>query len=185
MAVSLRQDIQDLLAVSNGVLPSTVMVFPNTSTCSSHRPLLNSSMCLVLHLLLCTQAIESRGLYSDSVPEVKGFYQSYSYIDDLAWAAAWLAMRTQDPEDIKSAQFYTQQHLSEEAGGDRRRYDYNNMLQGVSYLLAKLDPAKKEQWSRPIRETMTTWLRGQDNITYTEQVRDSVRGHHVSHMQGA
>jgi len=81
-------------------------------------------------------------------------------------------MRTQDAEDIKSAQFYVQQHLSEEAGGDRRRYDYNNMLQGVSYLLAKLDPAKKDQWSRPIRETMTTWLRGQDNITYTEQVRD-------------
>ena len=50
------------------------------------------------------------------------------------------------------------------------RFDYNNMLQGVSYLLAKLDPGKKEQWSRPIRETMTTWLRGQDNITYTPKV---------------
>lgn len=72
--------------------------------------------------MLLLQGIDSRGLYSDSVPEVKGFYQSYSYIDDLAWAAAWLAMRTRDAEDIKSAQFYVQQHISEEAGGDRRRW---------------------------------------------------------------
>lgn len=67
------------------------------------------------------QAIDSRGLYSDSIPEVKDFYQSYSYIDDLAWAAAWLAMRTGEQEDIDSARFYLQQHISEEAGGDRRR----------------------------------------------------------------
>lgn len=45
------------------------------------------------------------------------------------------------------------------------------MLQGVSYLMAKLEPNRKDQWSRPIRDTMTTWLRGQDNITYTEKVR--------------
>lgn len=67
------------------------------------------------------QAVESRGLYSDSVPEVKGFYQSYSYIDDLAWGAAWLAMRTKEPEDLHNAQWYFQQHIEEEAGGDRRR----------------------------------------------------------------
>ena len=71
-----------------------------------------------LHTL---QGIDSRGLYSDSVPEVKGFYQSYSFIDDLAWAAAWLAVRTGQQEDIDSARFYMQQHISEEAGGDRRR----------------------------------------------------------------
>lgn len=69
----------------------------------------------------CVQAIDSRGLYSDSVPEVKEFYRSYSFIDDLAWAAAWLAMRTREQEDIDSARFYMQQHISEEAGGDRRR----------------------------------------------------------------
>jgi hypothetical protein len=44
------------------------------------------------------------------------------------------------------------------------------MLQGVSYLMAKLEPSKKDQWSRPMRDTMATWLRGQDNITYTEKV---------------
>jgi hypothetical protein len=44
------------------------------------------------------------------------------------------------------------------------------MLQGVSYLMAKLEPKRKEEWSRPIRESMTIWLKGQDNITYTEKV---------------
>lgn len=48
------------------------------------------------------------------------------------------------------------------------------MLQGVSYLMAKLEPNKKDQWSRPMRESMATWLRGQDNITYTEKVRTFV-----------
>jgi hypothetical protein len=37
--------------------------------------------------------------------------------------------------------------------------------------MAKLEPSKKDQWSRPMRDTMATWLRGQDNITYTEKVR--------------
>lgn len=50
------------------------------------------------------------------------------------------------------------------------RFDYNNMLQGVSYLMAKLEPKRKEEWSRPIRESMTIWLKGQDNITYTDKV---------------
>lgn len=57
------------------------------------------------------------------------------------------------------------------------------MLQGVSYLLAKLDPGKKDLWSRPIRETMTTWLRGQDNITYTPKV--VVMPAHITHLSGA
>lgn len=52
---------------------------------------------------------------------MRDFYRSYSYIDDLAWAAAWIAMRTGDQEDVRAAQFYVQQHISEEAGGDRRR----------------------------------------------------------------
>jgi hypothetical protein len=56
---------------------------------------------------------------------VKSFYRSYSYIDDLAWAAAWLATRTGAQEDIDNARFYLQQHISEEAGGDRRRYAHN------------------------------------------------------------
>jgi hypothetical protein len=50
------------------------------------------------------------------------------------------------------------------------RFDYNNMLQGTSYLMAKLEPNRKDQWSRTIRDSMATWLRGQDNITYTEKV---------------
>jgi hypothetical protein len=70
---------------------------------------------------VCAQAIDSRGLYSDSVPEVREFYRSYSFIDDLAWAAAWLAVRTRSQEDIDNARFYMQQHIAEEAGGDRRR----------------------------------------------------------------
>jgi hypothetical protein len=67
------------------------------------------------------QATESRGFYSDTVPEVKGFYQSYSFMDDLAWGAAWLALRTRDAEDMQNAQMFFQQHVELEGGGDQRR----------------------------------------------------------------
>jgi hypothetical protein len=53
----------------------------------------------------------------------------------------------------------------------RRRFDYNNMVQPTGYLLAKLDPSRKEEYSRPIRDVMALWLNAQSNITYTPKVR--------------
>lgn len=68
------------------------------------------------------QAIDSEGLYSNSIPEVRGFYDSYSYIDDLAWAAAWLAVATNDEEQWKEAKFYYDRHWMVEGGGEGRRW---------------------------------------------------------------
>jgi hypothetical protein len=56
------------------------------------------------------------------------------------------------------------------------RFDYNNVLQGAGYLLAKLDPPRKDVWSRPMREGMNIWLKAQQNITYTPKVRPSRQG---------
>jgi hypothetical protein len=74
--------------------------------------------CTFLHFL---QATESSGLYSNSIPEVRGYYTSYSYIDDLAWAATWLALRTGDAEQLREAKFYYDQHWMMEGGGEGRR----------------------------------------------------------------
>jgi hypothetical protein len=51
-----------------------------------------------------------------------------------------------------------------------RSFDYNNVLQGTGYLLAKMDPKNKDQWSRPLRDGMAIWLKSQQNITYTPKV---------------
>eukprot|EP00878_Enallax_costatus_P032996 GHUV01036361.1.p1 GENE.GHUV01036361.1~~GHUV01036361.1.p1 ORF type:complete len:360 (+),score=63.97 GHUV01036361.1:108-1187(+) len=110
---------------------------------------------------------DSAGLYSNSIPEVRGFYSSYSYIDDLAWAAAWMALRTGDQDRLKEAKFYFDQHMAVEGGGEGRRFDYNNLVQGVGYLLAKLDPSNKDKYMSPIRDVMKLWLSAQSSISYT------------------
>lgn len=50
------------------------------------------------------------------------------------------------------------------------RFDYNNLVQAVGYLLAKQDAAKKEEYSKPIRDVMNLWLTASSNITYTPKV---------------
>ena len=40
-------------------------------------------------------ADQSRGVYTDAIPNAAGFYQSWSgYEDELMWAAAWMAKAT-------------------------------------------------------------------------------------------
>lgn len=51
------------------------------------------------------------------------------------------------------------------------RFDYNNLIQGVGYLMAKLDPANKDKYLNPIREVMKLWLTASSNITYTPKVK--------------
>ena len=41
-------------------------------------------------------ADEYKGIYSDSIPEMKEFYESDNYYDDLAWGALWLYRATND-----------------------------------------------------------------------------------------
>lgn len=60
-------------------------------------------------------------MYSDSIPEARGYYTSYSFRDDLAWAAAWLALRTGDAVILDEAKFYYDQHMAVEGGGEGRR----------------------------------------------------------------
>ncbi|WIA22858.1 hypothetical protein OEZ86_009804 [Tetradesmus obliquus] len=150
----------DLLAMGAAALAAVSVVFQERDPGYSQE-LLDTAQSLYL------QATESSGLYSSSIPEVRGYYTSYSYIDDLAWAATWLALRMQDPEQLREAKFYYDQHWQVEGGGEGRRFDYNNMVQPTGYLLAKLDPSRKEEYSRPIRDVMALWLNAQSNITYT------------------
>ncbi|CAI0402298.1 unnamed protein product [Linum tenue] len=42
-----------------------------------------------------------RGAYSVSIPQVKKFYNSTGYGDELLWAASWLYYATRDPSYLK------------------------------------------------------------------------------------
>ena len=116
---------------------------------------------------LYLQASDSQGLYSNTFPQVQRYYRSYTYVDDLTWAAAWLAWATGEEDYVSNAKFYWKRHQDEEGGGEGRRYDYNNMIQAMGYVMAKIDPDSKEIYLQPIRTTMDLWLNAQSNITYT------------------
>ncbi|KAF8066338.1 celD [Scenedesmus sp. PABB004] len=151
----------DLLAQAAAALAAVSVVFVERDPDYS-RELLDAAEGLY------RQAIDSEGLYSSSIPEVRGYYDSYSYIDDLAWAAAWLARRQPDTADaLEEAKFYYDRHWMVEGGGEGRRFDYNNMVQPTGYLLSQLVPNGKSGYTQPIRDVMALWLGGQSNITYS------------------
>lgn len=51
-----------------------------------------------------------------------GYYTSYSFIDDLAWAAAWIALASGDKFAREEARLYWLRHISDEGGGEGRRW---------------------------------------------------------------
>ena len=38
-----------------------------------------------------------RGSYNEHIPDIKDFYKSYDYNDEISWAAAWIYRATGDP----------------------------------------------------------------------------------------
>lgn len=50
------------------------------------------------------------------------------------------------------------------------RFDYNNLQQGLGYLMSLLFPDKKDMYLQPIRDVMDLWLNERSNITYTPKV---------------
>lgn len=60
------------------------------------------------------------------------------------------------------------------------RFDYNNLVQGVGYLMAKLDSANKDKYMTPISSVMKLWLTAQSSISYTPKVRGA--GSWITHL---
>jgi hypothetical protein len=50
------------------------------------------------------------------------------------------------------------------------RFDYNNVIQGAAFLLAKQDPSTKDDYAKNIKDVMSLWLNGRSSITYTAKV---------------
>ncbi len=107
----------DLLAGAAAALAATAHVF------KKEDPSYSDDLIAVAQGLY-DQAKNQEGFYSDSVPEVTGYYKSFSFIDDMAWAAAWLALATGDEQTAEEARLYWLRHISDEGGGEGRRCVY-------------------------------------------------------------
>jgi hypothetical protein len=115
---------------------------------------------------LYTFATGSLGRYSDSVPTT-GAYSSYSYDDELVWAAAWLARATKGVDAVASAAY-----LSAAESGWRAHlwyvpdnFDWDNKAVGATLLLAQLTGGKAE-YVGIVQGFVQRWMPG-GSVPYT------------------
>ncbi len=105
-----------------------------------------------------------RGKYSDCITDAQAFYNSWSgYLDELAWAAAWLHRATGDATYLARAEA-----LYSEAGtGVRWTHNWDDKKQGTSVLLAEL--TGKSAYRDDVHHLLDFWTVGDDGdrITYT------------------
>jgi endoglucanase len=91
----------------------------------------------------------SLGLYTDAngaVPELRGYYKSSSYEDDLAWAAAWLAVATGDGEYLQEARKW---YASMPNVLQRNAlYSWDQVGQGAGLLIASQLPRTDGVWKQ-------------------------------------
>ena len=82
-----------------------------------------------------------RGKYSDNMQEAAGFYNSYSYNDELAFAAAVMALAT-DEQVYKTAatNFWTQFGLSSTV---QTFFDWDNKNAGIAVIMSKVFPTEQ------------------------------------------
>ncbi|ONK62477.1 uncharacterized protein A4U43_C07F4290 [Asparagus officinalis] len=73
-----------------------------------------------------------RGVYSNSIPIVQGFYSSSGFDDELLWAAAWLHRATGDKTYLD---FLGQ---ATNTGGTRSEFSWDDKFAGVQVLVSKL-----------------------------------------------
>jgi endoglucanase len=173
LALSAKQPGADLLAASAAALAATSTAFQDVDPLYSEQ-LLNEARSLY------GVAVDREGRHTVGLPQLRRYYESFTHLDDLALAAAWLGKRTGDRDAYSAAQRYLTRHAAEEAGGDARRFDWNNVGQAAGYLVAQdasrrgeredgagPDTEVRDRFTQPIREGMDKWLRGIDGITYS------------------
>lgn len=84
----------EVAAETAAAMASASLVFKNIDPAYSSSLLRHAQQ-------LFTFADTYRGSYSKSVPQVKGFYNSTGYGDELLWAASWLYHATHDESYLR------------------------------------------------------------------------------------
>lgn len=95
------------------------------------------------------------GYYSRTVRDAGILYNSTSYFDDLAWGAVWLYKRTGDASYLTAAQQYHVAQLPYVPTNDPGRglvFDWDNVMPGVSYLLAEAAGFRNSSYNTLVRD---------------------------------
>jgi len=116
---------------------------------------------------LSSFASKHLGNYATSVPDAASFYRSSNYMDDLAWNAAWLYLRTGNAAYKQAAHDWYMKHYQQEDGpGVWDNYDWDSNSWGAVVLLNRLFPQDALIQSR-IDGFVKSWTKGSNWVTFT------------------
>ncbi|MBN2532756.1 MAG: glycoside hydrolase family 9 protein [Spirochaetales bacterium] len=137
----------DVAGQSAAALAIASIIFEQTdsgyaSTCFSHARQLYSF------------ADTYRGKYP-----VEGFYPSGSYVDDIAWAAVWLYIKTGESEYLDNAESIATPLL-----GGKHTLCWDDVSYGVVLKLAQI--TEKTKYSEGVEINLDFWMPG-GGVTYT------------------
>jgi len=98
-----------------------------------------------------------RGIYTDSIPDARAYYHSFTgYHDELAWAAAWLYRATQDPAYLEKAEKIYAAELT--AGDWRWTHSWDDKKYGTAVLLSQL--TRKKRYRQDVERWLSFWTVG-------------------------
>lgn len=130
----------DLAAETAAALASASLVFRATDPAYADELLANAKQ-------LYAFADTYRGRYSDSIPQARDYYNSWSgYTDELAWGAAWLYKATGEQQYLDKAQ-QNHQNL-----GLDWTHNWDDKSYGTGVLLAQITNGQ------PYRIEVESWL---------------------------
>uniref|UniRef100_A0A383V7Y8 Endoglucanase n=1 Tax=Tetradesmus obliquus TaxID=3088 RepID=A0A383V7Y8_TETOB len=107
------------------------------------------------------------GNYAQSVADAASFYKSNNYMDDIAWNAAWLFVRTGNVLYRDAALAWYQKHMTQEHGvGVWNNFDWDSNSWGAVVLLNRFFPNNAAFQAR-IDGFIKAWTKGSDLVTFT------------------
>jgi hypothetical protein len=111
------------------------------------------------------------GRYTDGFEPARAYYRSVSYLDDMAFAAAWLWRATGQAAYLTDARAYLRRHLAEE-GMPWAGVDWDNQGRLAAVLLKSLDrtapAADRARYDTLVRGLWNAWTPpGRDGVRRT------------------
>lgn len=102
-----------------------------------------------------------RGTYTDSIPEIENYYDSWTgYFDELAWSAAWLYRATGEQAYLSQAEA----HFDQANEDPNWSHSWDGKTNGAACLLAGL--TGKQEYKNYMEDHLGHWLPG-GSVAYT------------------
>lgn len=157
----------DIAGVTSAMLAATAMLFEDSDP--------EYALLLEAHAReLWLTATRREGRYADNVPGVGNMYPATTYLDQLAWASAWLYRRTGEPKFLAAAKKYYDRMKREEAGGVwRYEHSWSSNSWAASMLLATL--TGEQQYSDDLHAFAEQWIQGRRENGWEESGKKGER----------